>query len=98
MLGDRLWKYSLRSVRGLVALLFVVSGVGKLIDGQSAAYLTQRILGGALGPMGAQVLVGVVSCGCYGAFSLELSLEATILRNLVVLALALVGFLLADVD
>jgi hypothetical protein len=41
---------------------------------------------------------GVATCGCFGAFGLGLSLEATLLRNLVVLALILVGFLLADVD
>jgi len=143
MLSDRLRTYSLWSVRGLLALLFAVSGLGKLIDGQSAAHLTRTILDGTVGPAEAHGLVvavsgtevvlsgllalgwwprwifgisfglvagftmglatllggaGVASCGCFGAFSLGLSLEATLLRNLGVLALALVGFLLADVD
>ena len=143
MLSDRLRTYSLWSVRGLLALLFAVSGLGKLIDGQSAAHLTRTILNGTVGPAEAHGLVvavsgtevvlsgllalgwwprwifgisfglvagftmglatllggaGVASCGCFGAFSLGLSLEATLLRNLGVLALALVGFLLADVD
>lgn len=143
MPSNRIRRYSLWGVRGLLAFLFAVSGVGKLIDGQSAAHLTRSILGGAVGPAGADGIVvavsgaevvlsglliwgrrlrwalgisfclvagftvglatllggeGVTSCGCFGAFSLGLSLEATILRNLGVLALALVGFLLADVD
>lgn len=143
MLSDRLRTYGLWSVRGLLALLFAVSGVGKLIDGQSAVHLTQTILGGAVGSTEAHSLVvavsgaevvlsglliwgrrlrwtlgtsfglisgftvglatllggeGVTTCGCFGAFRLGLSLETTILRNLGVLALALAGFLLADVD
>jgi hypothetical protein len=142
MLSDRLRTYGLWSVRGLLALLFAVSGVGKLIDGQSAVHLTQTILSGTVGPAGAHGIVvavsggevvlsglliwgrrlrwtlgvsfglvagftvglatllggeGVTSCGCFGAFGLGLSLEATLLRNLGVLALVLVGFLLADV-
>lgn len=141
MLSDRLRTYSLWSVRGLLALLFAVSGVGKLIDGQSAVHLTQAILGGVVGPTeahgtvvavsGAEVVLsglliwgrrlrwalggsfglvagftvglatllggeGVTTCGCFGVFSLELSLEATLLRNLGALALVLVGYLLVD--
>lgn len=143
MLSNRLRTCSLWSVRGLLALLFAVSGVGKLIDGQSAVHLTRSILDGAVGPAGAHGLVvavsgaevvlsglliwgrrlrwalgvsfgivagftvglatllggeGVAPCGCFGAFSLGLSLEATILRNLGVLALVLVGYLLHDID
>jgi hypothetical protein len=40
---------------------------------------------------------GVATCGCFGAFGLGLSLEATLLRNLVVLALVLTGMLLAEI-
>lgn len=40
----------------------------------------------------------VATCECFGAFSLSLSLEATILRNLVVLVHVLVSFLLCDID
>lgn len=143
MLSDRLRTYSLWSVRGLLALLFAVSGVGKLIDGQSAVHLTQTILSGTVGPTGAHGIVvavsgaevvlsglliwgrrlrwtlggsfglvagftvglatllggeGVAPCGCFGAFSLGLTLEATILRNLGVLALVLAVFLLYDID
>ena len=143
MPSNRIRRYSLWGVRGLLALLFAVSGVGKLIDDQSAVHLTQTILSGAVGPAGAHGIVVAVSgaeavlsglliwgrrlrwtlgvsfglvagftmglatllggervttCGCFGAFSLGLSLEATLLRNLGVLALVLVGFLLADVD
>lgn len=138
---ERIRRYSLWGVRGLLALLFAGSGVGKLVDAQDAVHLTRTILGGAVGPVEAEVLVvvisgaevvlsgllvvgwwlqwifglsfglvagftlglatllggeGVATCGCFGAFGLGLSLEATLLRNLVVLALALVGFLLAD--
>jgi hypothetical protein len=143
MPNDRIRRYSLWGVRGLLALLFAASGVGKLVDAQDAVHLTRTILGGVVGPAEAQVLVvaisgaevalsgllvggwwlqwifglsfglvagftlglatllggeGVATCGCFGAFGLGLSLEATLLRNLVVLALILVGFLLADVD
>jgi hypothetical protein len=119
-----------------LALLFAGSGVGKFIDAQNAVHLTRTILGGAVGPAEAQVLVVAISgaevvlsgllvsgwwlrgalglsfvlvagftlglatllggedvatCGCFGAFGLGLSLEATLLRNLVVLAFVLIG-------
>jgi hypothetical protein len=141
MPSGRIRRYSLWGVRGLLALLFAASGVGKFIDAQNAVHLTRTILGGAVGPAEAQVLVvtvsgaevvlsgllvsgwwlqwifglsfglvagftlglatllggeGVATCGCFGAFGLGLSLETTLLRNLVVLALVLVGTLLSE--
>lgn len=41
---------------------------------------------------------GVATCECFGAFSIGLSLETTVLRNLMVLVLVLVSFLMYDID
>jgi uncharacterized membrane protein YphA (DoxX/SURF4 family) len=38
----------------------------------------------------------VATCGCFGALGLDLSAEGTLIRNLVLLAIALVGILLTD--
>lgn len=137
---DSFRSYGLLGVRGILILLFVLSGTGKLIDGQNAAHLIELVFEGAprisgrSGPLvvlvsGAElVLAGaliwarhlslalwssfgviasftvalatllkgadVASCGCFGIFGLPLSLKATILRNLVLLALILTGILL----
>lgn len=139
---ESLRTYGLWGVRGLLILLFAASGIGKLLDGQSAALLVERVFegsptiaawseavvvlvsGGELVLAGALawgqrleetlwVALGVIggftavlatllgrtspaSCGCFGAFGLGLSVEATILRNLVLLALTLGGILLVD--
>lgn len=135
-------KYGLLGVRGILILVFVVSGIGKLIDGQTAAHLVERMFEGApaitawaeplvmLVSSVELVLAGalmwgrrlawalwssfvliasftvalvtllrgpdIASCGCFGVVDLRLSLEATILRNLVLLTLSLSGVLLAD--
>ena len=48
--------------------------------------------------LGTVVLGGqtVATCGCFGAFGLGLSAEWTIMRNLVLLVVTLVGILLTD--
>lgn len=134
--------YTLEGIRWGLALVFGVSGVGKLIDGRGAAHLVELIfeglpvmigwskeivivvsgaelllagvlilgwrlswaLGGSFGIVAGFTaalftLLGgtkVASCGCFGAFGVGLSLEATILRNFVLIGLILLGFLLAD--
>jgi len=135
--------YGLIAIRSVLALVFFVSGVGKLIDPTDAGSLVEVVMGstsiltdyatpiviavsvaelalaiwlvwgrrlsGAL--LACLAMVGVFTvvigslvvggqsvstCGCFGAFGLGLSAEATFLRNLGLLAVILTGLLLAD--
>jgi len=141
MTDDSVRTYVLWGVRGILALVFIVSGVGKLIDGQTAVHVTETILGNMIGQTSAYVLVvfvslaevglaglliwgrkvpwtlfasvgmvavftiglgsllgrdGVTSCGCFGAFGVGGSVEETILRNLILIALMLLGIILSS--
>lgn len=136
-------KYGLIAIRGVLALVLSISGVGKLIDPTDAGSLVEVVMGaesiltdvatpiviavslaelalaiwlvwgrrlsGAL--LACLAMVGVFTvvigslvvggesvstCGCFGAFGLGLSAEATFLRNLGLLAVILSGLLLAD--
>ena len=135
--------FGLIAIRGVLALVLSVSGVGKLIDPTDAGSLVEIVMGSqsiltdvalplviavslaelalaiwlvwgrglsgalwaCLGMVGGfTVVIGslvvggqsVSTCGCFGAFELGLSAEATFLRNLGLLAVILTGLLLSD--
>lgn len=134
-------RISLSVIRYLLGIVFLLSGIGKLIDGSDARYLVEllatefywlieyanpivvatsllelalavlllwgRYLKAAL--WGSLALVAtftavlsyfylqgmsVASCGCFGALGIGGGLEATLLRNFVLLALIIGAYLL----
>jgi len=131
------------AVRGILGIVLLLSGVGKLIDSSGAEALVGVVMGSdsvlvdyaaplvLLVSIGELALVGwlawgrfltsalattflvfavftvvvgsivvgdqtVATCGCFGALGIDLSAEATLIRNLVLLAVTLVGILLTD--
>lgn len=134
-------RISLSVIRYLLGIVFLLSGIGKLIDGSDARYLVELLatefywlieyagpivtgtsllelalaavllwgrylkaaLWGSLALVSTFTVVlgyfylqgmSVASCGCFGALGIGGGLEATLLRNFVLLALIIGAYLL----
>ncbi|MCW9708589.1 MauE/DoxX family redox-associated membrane protein [Fodinibius salsisoli] len=135
----------LTTIRFILGIIFLVSGIGKLISGSEAQYLVEllatefywlieyssfivittsiielviavfllwgRYLKWALSAM-LLMLIGfssvlfhfylqgmnVEGCGCFGAFGFSSGLEFTLIRNVVMMLLVIVAFVLTNSD
>jgi uncharacterized membrane protein YphA (DoxX/SURF4 family) len=141
MMNPKYRRYSILAIRIILGIVFLISGVGKLVNGADARYLVELLateyfwlieysaaiviatsileiilaafllwgsylkttlsitflmLIGFSSVLGYFYLQGmsVESCGCFGAFGIGGGLEATLLRNFVLLALITGAYLL----